>query len=228
MTSPRILSTREIASRAEAETLPHVTLRTHVPREALEIGALPPRLSTFRPPMLSLSGLARDGGHPTRPAGRGERETPRHRPSVSAPEGTLHFSPPASPRDAEAMRRLGRDLLRMRPASGSVPHIGSRAEPTATPVAADRPSLSDCRRDLSAFRGAMAEFQRLRYFGGEDRHVEAAAALNRAQAAYDRLYASLPLTPSMSGILDSLNGRLEASRGELTAMTPTRRSHRHA
>ncbi len=226
MTSPRIITANELALRAQAETSPHTTLRTHAPRHYDEIGTLPPRLSTFRPPLPSLGGLTRDGSAPSHPAGRGDHEGPRHRPGLSAPEGVVHFHP-SSPRDAEAFRRMTRDLLRVRP--DSEPRTsGATAEPVAAPAAA-RPSLADCRRDLSEFRTAMAEFTNARYFGGEDRHAVASAALRRAEAAYANLYANLPLTPSMSSILESFDGRLASSRTELASMAPrTGHSRRHA
>ncbi|HKY63355.1 MAG TPA: hypothetical protein VJR29_08055 [bacterium] len=228
MTSPRILTAREIARRAEhdAETMPPTVLRTHVPREAFEIGALPPRLSTFSPPLPSLSGLARDGSEPVRPAGRARSAGPRHRPGVEPPEGIVHFHP-ANPRDAAAFRRMTRELLHLRPGSGA--HHRETAPEAAPATPTYRPSLEDCRGDLSEFRRAMADFTRARYFGGDDRHAVASAALQRAEAAYHRLYANLPLTPGMTGILENLDGRLATSRTELAAMAPrTGRSRRHA
>ena len=225
MTSPRIITANELALRAQAETCPHTTLRTHVPSDADEIGALPPRLSTFRPPLPSLGGLVRDGADPVRPAGRGGHDGPRHRPGLPAPEGVVHFHP-SSPRDAEAFRRMTRDLLHVRPGSEARTSVSTPATPAP---AAYRPTLADCRRDLSEFRTAMAEFTNARYFGGEDRHAVASAALHRAEAAYGRLYSNLPLTPSMSSILESFDGRLAASRTELASMArPSRSSRRHA
>lgn len=226
MTSPRIITAREISSRAahEAESFPHTILRTHVPRHADEIGALPARLSTFHPPALSLTGIARDGGHPVRPAGRGTHHSaPRRSPGLEAPEGTLHFHP-ATARDAEELRRTGRALLRIRP--GSEPHSTPAPASTAAPVAY-RPSLEDCRRHLSDFRGAMADFERAHYFGGEDRHAVASEALHRARDAYANLFANLPLTPSMSGILENLEGRMQRSETLLATMAPPAHSRRH-
>lgn len=227
MTTPRILSAGEIARRAshEAETLPHTVLLTHRPRHPEELGALPPRLSTFRPPALSLSGIVRDGGHPVRPAGRGPtHETARPHPSVEAPEGIVHFHP-ATPRDREELRRTARALLRVRP--GSAPHGSAAPHAASAPVssaepAAYRPNLDDCRRHLSAFRGAMADFERAHYFGGSDRRAVASDALRRAHEAYDNLFATLPLTPSMSGILENLSGRMERSEALLAAIEPPR------
>ncbi len=227
MSTPRIISANELALRAqrEAESLPHTVLRTHVPRDPESLGVLPPRLSTFRPPLPSLGGLVRDGSAPISPAGRESHDGPRHRPGVEAPEGIVHFHP-RSPSDAEAFRRMTRDLLHVRPSSASRTH-SSAVEPATEPVVA-RPSLADCRRDLAEFRNAMGEFTRARYFGGESRHAEARAALHRAEAAYNRLYANLPLTPSMSAILDSFESRMATSRTELEAMAPRGRRSRHA
>ncbi|HEX5034105.1 MAG TPA: hypothetical protein VFW62_06460, partial [bacterium] len=210
----------------DSDTIPTTVLRTHVPREAFEIGALPTRLSTFRPPLPSLSGLTRDGSEAIRPAGRTRSEGPRHRPGVEPPEGIVHFHP-ANPRDAAAFRRMTRDLLHVRPGSGA--HHRETASDSAPTTPAYRPSLEDCRGDLSEFRHAMADFTRARYFGGDNRHAMASAALQRAEAAYNRLFANLPLTPGMSSVLESLDGRLAASRTELAAMAPrTGRSRRHA
>jgi len=228
MTPPRPITAGTIASSTHDELIEGPSLGSYirVPAHALELGQLPARLSTFRPPRPSMEGITRSTSEASRPAGRGH---PTHlvvhaQPGVTPPPGIQHFTVRPGTQDAQRLRSLGQSLLRFSPTQhpGLSHSIAAPAPEQAAPN--PRPNFEATRVYIRDFRNAMAEYRRAMYFGDAHRFHEARQSLTQARTAYTMLYAELPTTPAMNGILNQFQGQLDAADARVAAMDP---GHHH-